>query len=157
MSWSTYLDEVRAQAQAAAGLPEGAVSVYQQQDLLEQVNNAIAAHDCAVLVGLTGGRGTADRQVQTKAVPMALEVEVWTPKVLVSGQTLTSLQAAEWLIAGLHGWKPAAVPAANGGARVLSFRTLTLRPEREPQSGSEYLVANLIFDVPLVAEARPGG
>ena len=155
MSWNAFLDEVRTAAQAAAGLPDGAVSVYQQQDLLELVDNAIASHHCAVLVGLTGGRANPDRQTATKWVGMTLEIEVWTAKVLMSGQTLTSLTVAEYLISGMHGWRPADVPAANGGTRVPSFRSLTLRPEREPQSGAEYLVANLQFEVPLVPQPLP--
>lgn len=150
MSLITFLESLREPIQTMAGLPPGAVVIYAQQSVAEAVMEAVALHQCAVLVGLTNATGASNWQVQTTPVDADLEVEVWTPEVLSTEGARQTLEVAEWIIAGLHGYGMA---TGKGAGRVPVFRRMALRSEEK--NGSSFLVANLQFSVPLVPGPRP--
>jgi hypothetical protein len=149
MNMVEFLETLREPVRLMTGLPDGAVTIYAQQDLAEQVAHACAVHQCAVLIGLTGARGNPDRQVPNRTITAVLEVEVWTPKVILTTGGVQCLTICESIMAGLHGYAVSGRLVTTGSARVPAFTAWTLREERS-REGAEYLVGNLQFTVPLV-------
>ena len=150
---TSWLETLRAPIATMTGLSEDAVVVYAQQDVESAVLDACARHQCAVLLGLPSGSGSDDSSQSNPVMAVDLEVEVWTPKLTMGPGSVLTLDVAEWIMHGLHGYRPPERAATNGRNRIPAFRRYGLRVENK--DGSEWLVANLQFSVPMKANARP--
>ena len=146
MSFLSYLETLRQPLATMTGQPLAAVCIYTQQGLEEFVGNAVAVHQCALLVGLSGGQGNADRQAVNRTATNTLEVEVWTPEVVMRTDAPLCVDMVERIMAGLHGYAPGRAVIGTTSARVPAFQRWALRVEQDKQ-GTRYLVGNLQFEV----------
>ncbi len=129
------------------GQPLAAVCIYTQQGMEEFVGNAVGLHQCALLVGYTGGQGNPDRQSSLKVTVNTLEVEVWTPEIVTRPDAPLCVPIMERVMAGLHGYSgPDRTVIGTTSARVPAFQRWALRTEQDKQ-GTRYLVGNLQFEV----------
>lgn len=152
MTFAAYLTSLRPVLATLTGLPESAVIIVQQQDLQEAVGEAVGLAFACVLLGFTGGRSDVDPRAGLNSVANALEVEVWTPAVLMSGQELTTTALAEKIMTGLHGYK--LDPDSRATTGQPKFDAWTLREETSDGADkTRYLVASLQFTTRLNPEA----
>ncbi len=147
MTFLAYLETLRQPLATMTGQPVAAVCIYTQQGMEEFVGNAVAAHQCALLVGYTGGQGNPDRQSGVKVTINTLEVEVWTPEIVLPTSGPLCVAIVERVMAGLHGYAGAGrTGTGTTSARVPAFQRWALRTEQD-KMGARYLVGNLQFEV----------
>jgi hypothetical protein len=149
MSFLSYLSDLRPVLATLTGLDEGAVVIVENQDLAEIVAQQVQLNQACVLLGFTGGTADADPRSALSNVANTMEVEAWTPAVMLRpspGPTTNEL--AEKIMVGLHGYRVA--PALASITGLPAFTRWTIREETGAgPDRTKYLVANLQFTVRL--------
>jgi|GEM_PF-6964849 len=150
MSLLTVLQSFAAPVIAATGLPPEAIIIYAQQDVQSAIDDTLARHNAAVLLGITTASGSNPHNAHGP-ITATLEVIVWTPEFALTDNAPQTFLLLDAIAAALHGYTPAASrPTPN---HCPAFRRYSL--SIDTKDDTRYLTGTALFDLQHVPSPLP--
>lgn len=154
MDLTAYLTSLRTPVATMAGVEEDAVIIYAQQDLESAINDTLARHSAAILLGISTGTCEAPQNQKSPADTYTLEVIVYTPEMAyVMAEPRFTLPICEAIRAGLHGYTDPNTPPPRGVCHILARRRFSLAVD--DIKGTRYLTGTCLFDFQHLPQPLP--